>query len=127
MNYYLLAKAQSVFGYTCTGGAERKMIAGEPLCTLQDLINIIYIVLHFAVAKLVPFLVVAAIVWGAFIIMTAGSNPNRLTEGRGVMGNAIVGLVIVWGAWAIINTVFYLFGIQLPCGALWYQITTVTC
>lgn len=103
------------------------MIAGEPLCALQDLINIIYIILHFAVAKLVPLLVVAAIVWGAFLIMLYGTNQNYLKEGRDIIWNAVVGLVIVWSAWVIINTVFYLFHIQLPCGALWYQITTVTC
>lgn len=118
---YLLAKAQSIFGYTCTGGAEGKMIAGEPLCTLQDLINILYIVLHFVVVALLPFLVVAAIVWGAFRIMTSGGNPIRLKEGRGIILNAVVGLIIVWGAFAMINVAFSLFTIQLPCP--WYQIT----
>lgn len=127
MHYYLLAKAQSVFGYSCTGGAEGKMIAGEPACTMQDLINLMYVVIRFVVVTMVPFLVVAAIVYGAFLIMTSGPNPQRLAEGKGVLWNAVIGLVIVWGAWAIVNTVFYVFGIQLPCGALWHQITAVKC
>lgn len=124
---YLLAKTQSIFGYACTGGPDGKIIAGEPLCSLQDLINVMYIVVRFAVVALVPFLVVAAIVYGAFLIMLYGAHKDYLTQGRGVIWNAVVGLVIVWGAWAIVNTVFNLFGFTLPCNALWYQITTVTC
>lgn len=120
----LLAQFQSLFDASknCTG--RFSTMSGEPLCTFQDLIDFIYRIVHFAVVVLAPLAVVVVIVYGAFLIMVSGPNPSLLIKGKAAIGDAVLGLLIVWGAWAIVNTMFYLFGFALPCGAAWYEIKT---
>ncbi len=45
------------------------------------------------------------IVWGGFVIMTAGGSPERVSEGRKSITVAIIGVAIALGAWMIIGTV----------------------
>lgn len=120
----LLAQFQSLFDASknCTGTFST--MPGEPLCTLQNFIDFMYRVVHLAVVVLAPLAVAAVIVYGAFLIMVSGPNPGLLVKGKAVIGDAVLGLLIVWSAWAIVNTVFYLFGFVLPCGASWYEIKT---
>jgi hypothetical protein len=121
----LLAQALSLFdpARDCTGGPLRLQVAGEPLCTFEDLVAFLYRLLHFAITTLAPAAVTIAVIWGAFLIMLAGANPAYLTRGKNIIFDAVVGLLIVWGAWIIVNTVFMLLDIKLPCGAAWYQLT----
>lgn len=122
--YSLLAQFQSLFDASknCTGTFST--MPGEPLCTFQDFINFMYRVVHFAVVVLAPLAVAVAIAYGSFLIMLYGANPDFYAKGKSAMYDAVLGLLIVWGAWAIVNTVFYLFGFSLPCGAAWYEIKT---
>lgn len=118
----LLAQFQSLFDVSkdCTGSFSK--LPGEPLCTVQDFIVIIYRLVHFAVIVLAPLAVVIAIAYGSFLIILYGANPNLRLKGAHAIGDAVLGLLIVWAAWAIVNTVFYLFGFALPCGVSWYEI-----
>ena len=115
----LIAQTQSLM-LRCTG---KFTGTGDPLCTFQDLINLVYRVVHLAVMILAPLAVLVAVIYGAFLIMVSGAQPAYLVKGKTTIFDAFVGLLIVWGAWAILNTVFYLVGIQLPCKEAWYQIT----
>ena len=45
------------------------------------------------------------IIWGAFVIMTAGGSPERVSQGRQSMTIAVVGIAIALGGWLIIGTV----------------------
>lgn len=122
--YSLLAQFQSLFDASknCTGNFSA--MPGEPLCTFQDFIAFIYRVVHFAVIILAPLAVAVAIAYGSFLIMLYGANPSFRVKGTNAIYDAVLGLLIIWGAWAIVNTVFYLFGFALPCGAAWYEIKT---
>lgn len=123
MNTNLLAQATSFF-LQCKGD-KKYYGSDESICTFQDLLDLGYRIIHFAIFTLAPFIVVLACVYGAFLVMTSGANPALLNRGKGVIGNALIGLVIVWSAWIIVNTFFYLFGITLPCNATWHTISPV--
>ena len=117
----LLAQASSLF-IRCSG-AKKYYGSDESICTLQDFLDLLYRLLHLSITVLAPLVVVAACVYGSFLVILYGQDPKNLQKGKAVITNAVVGLLIVWGAWAIINTFFYIFEIQLPCGAVWYSIT----
>lgn len=119
----LLAQATSFF-IQCNGPKKYYGSGEESICTLQDFLNLLYRILNLSVTVLAPLIVVAACVYGSFLIILYGQNPGNLQTGKTVITSAVVGLLIVWGAWATINTFFYVFNITLPCGAKWYSITS---
>ena len=120
MNNFL-AQATSFF-LQCKGD-KTYYGSSESVCTLQDLLDLGYRVIHFAIFILTPAVVIFACIYGSFLIMTYGTNASNLKKGQEVIQNALIGLVIVWSAWIIVNTFFYLFNITLPCGATWHTIS----
>jgi hypothetical protein len=119
----LLAQATSFF-LRCNG-PKKYYGSNESICTFQDLLDLLYRLVHFAVMALAPIVVIFACVYGSFLVMTYGYDANNLKRGKTIITSAIIGLVITWSAWAIVNTFFYVFNIKLPCGAVWYSITPV--
>jgi len=63
-------------------------------------LNIIEIAL-----QLVAYAAVGYIIFGGFKYLTAAGDPNRITAGRKIITNAIVGLVISFMSIAIVNLV----------------------
>lgn len=117
----LLAQATSFF-IQCNG-PKKYYGSNESICTVQDFLDLLYRVLHLSITVLAPLIVVFACVYGSFLVILYGQDPKNLQKGKTVITNAVIGLVIVWSAWAIINTFFAIFNITLPCGAVWYSIT----
>lgn len=46
------------------------------------------------------------VLYGGFLWMTAGGNDDRASQGRKIIGNGIVGLIIIFLAFAITTFVF---------------------
>ncbi len=92
------------------------------LATLQ---NIFFFMLTLALVVFAPF----AVLWGAILMMTSGGSSERVTQGRTVIKNAILGILFVLSAFLIVNTFMFLLskiatssgGTGLP--SKWYQIT----
>ena len=128
-----MAQASSFASQWCSGKfpsdgtGSNAFMQGENLCTVADLIAILYKVLNFAVTILAPAVVVAACFYGGALIMLYGTNPANLKKGKDTIRDAVIGLAIVWGAWVIISAFFSLLGVTLPCGAKWYQLYNITC
>ncbi|KKW32586.1 MAG: hypothetical protein UY76_C0023G0001, partial [Candidatus Uhrbacteria bacterium GW2011_GWA2_52_8d] len=55
--------------------------------------------------SLVGIVTVVFIVYGGFVYMTAGGNPERLKKAKGIITNAIIGLLIVFASFAIVSFV----------------------
>lgn len=64
-------------------------------------------------------LIVAAIVfvfmliWGGIRYITSGGDKAQTESARGTLTAAIIGLVIVFSAWAILNLAEIFFGVDL--------------
>lgn len=52
------------------------------------------------------------IMYGGVLIMTAAGNVSRITQGKGVIKAAVVGIVITLCSWLIIFTVYNLLGVS---------------
>lgn len=71
------------------------------LCHLfKGIKNIINLVL-----SLVILIAPLIIIYGGFVILSSGGKPERVTLGKSIITYVVIGLVIVFGAWLIINTV----------------------
>ena len=63
-------------------------------CVLLVLQNVINTAVGIAV-----LVVILAIVYAGFVFMTSGGSPERRTQGRNVLANSIIGLLILLDAW----------------------------
>jgi len=86
----------------CTG---TPLVTGEPSCTLCDFLALIDNVVIF-ITQIASLLVVVFIIWGAFLILTSAGSRERVVKGRRVITTAVLGLVIILGAWIIVSTTF---------------------
>jgi len=77
-------------------------------CTAEDLYTLIGNVIRFAL-DFAAIIAVVIILWGGFLILISGGSTDRLSQGKGAITAAIVGLIIVLSAWLIVNTLISLF------------------
>lgn len=72
------------------------------LCDLVNTaINLIYFGISFALFIVTPIL----FAWGGIKFMISQGNPNGISGAKKILTGAIVGLLIVLGAWLIVNTI----------------------
>ena len=72
----------------------------------------------------VVFIVAALmLVVGGVLFFFGGVNPAMLTKAKGIMTSVVIGLVIIFCAWVIVNTIITQIGIvQSPSVLQWYDI-----
>lgn len=70
-------------------------------------------------------LAVLFIAWGGFLMLTSGASPGNLAKGQKAVWNAIIGLVIAFASWMIVNTfVIYLINTEsdgVPFMETWFN------
>jgi hypothetical protein len=73
---------------------------------LRDIIN-----LAVKVAQLIwgvsGSVALAFFVYGGFTWITSAGSSERINKGRQIFQNAVIGLVLIFGSWLIINFAFY--------------------
>jgi len=84
---------------------------GDP-CTLCHLYKLAQNIIGFMMWYIAPALAIFIVAWGGFNILIAGGDPGRKQAGRKAITAAIVGLLIVFGAWIIINEFLLFFSGQ---------------
>jgi len=100
-------------------------------CTLCHLFVLAQRILNFIMWQIAPVLAVLVIAWGGFKMLTAGANPGRRQEGIKSIQTAVIGLLIVFTAWVIVNEVLLFFAPAVKEGGLkglqspWNQISCV--
>jgi hypothetical protein len=45
--------------------------------------------------------------YGGFTWLTSAGSPERVTQGKTIFKNAIIGLMLIFGSWVIINFAFW--------------------
>jgi len=100
--------------------AQQATIALDPGTGFEDIANITVgsiisgaIQLILIVAALIFFflLIIGGIRW-----MTAGGDKEKAGAARGQLTSALIGLAIVFAAWAIIRLIEVLFGVSIISG-----------
>ena len=78
--------------------------------TIANIISAL-IQLTLIAAALIFFFIL--ILGGIAVITSGGGDPQKTSRGQQAVTGALIGLVVVFGAWAIINLVSVFFGIDL--------------
>lgn len=58
------------------------------------------------------------LIWGGFQIMLSGGNPKNIEDGKGKITNAIIGFVLVFAAYWIVQIVAIALGLTTTFGGI---------
>ncbi|MEK7640939.1 MAG: pilin [Patescibacteria group bacterium] len=73
-------------------------------CDLNAFVGFIQNLIEFMFYISIP-IAVMFIIYGSFVIMTAGGSEDRFKKGKGVITAAIVGIIIVFSSNLIVTTI----------------------
>ena len=83
--------------------------ASETPCSLCHLYSLAQKIMDFLMWQAVPIIAIFAFSWAGFKILISGPNPGLRSEGFGIMKKTLVGIVIVFSSWIIINEMLLFF------------------
>ena len=83
--------------------------AEQAPCTLCHIFVLGQNILGFLMWTAAPVLAVLAFTWGGFKVLISGPNPGLRQDGWRIIKNTVWGLLIVFGAWIVINELLIFF------------------
>jgi len=96
---------------------------GEDPCQFCHFFVMINDIIRFVILTLVPAVAVLMLVVGGIMFFTAGAKPETLIRAKGTITSVVIGLVIIFCAWIIVNTVLNQIGIiESPSLLRWWEI-----
>ena len=100
------AAAQADEGLVPCGGE------GQPSCQLCHVFVMFDRIVDFVMITLVPPLAALMLVIGGIMYFTAAGNPGSISKATSLLPSVLLGLVIVYGSWLIINSFFLFIGVN---------------
>lgn len=79
-------------------------------CRFCDLFTLGQNLISFGITLVIVILAPIAIAIGGFLVITAGSSPDRLQKGKQTITFAIIGIVVALASFVIINTFMWVIG-----------------
>lgn len=73
------------------------------VCHIYVLIANVFRFMLFAAT----FLAILYVAWGGFLMLTSGASPGNLGKGKKAVGNAVLGLIIAFSSWMVVNTLIH--------------------
>ena len=97
---------------------------GQDACEFCDFFVMINRIVKFVMFNLVPPIAVLMLIVGGVMFFFGGAKPDMLIRAKGVITSVLIGLVIIFCAWVIVNTIIQKIGIvdQGSSIWLWYDI-----
>lgn len=74
-------------------------------CTVCDFFVMIDKIIDFISIDIVPPLALLLIIIGGVMMIVSGGSEDNYKKGKTIITSAIVGLLIIWGSWLIIDTI----------------------
>ena len=72
--------------------------------------------------KLAAVFAILAIAFGGFVYMFAVGNSGTIDKAKSIIKYTLIGFLIVFIAWAIVNTLLTMFGYIDPVGGAWHSV-----
>jgi len=67
---------------------------------------------------IIPAIATIMLIIGGLVFLFSGGSPEVANLGKSILRTTIIGLVLAYGAWIIINTILTLIGYQ----GTWWQL-----
>jgi len=92
-------------------------------CEFCDFFVMINNIVRFVFINLIPPIAILMLVIGGIMFFFGGAKPDMLIQAKGVITSVVIGLVIIFCAWVIVNTIISQIGIvNAPSVLQWYDI-----
>ena len=85
---------------------------GQPACGFCDIFKLGKNIVDFFAKILVPSVAVLMFVIAGFFFLTSGGNPQKAEQAKAVLTATVVGLIIIFGAYVLLNAFLSLVGVQ---------------
>ena len=93
--------------------------AGEDPCKFCHIFVMLGKMLNFLLFTIVPVTAVLMLTVGGAMMIFAGGRPAMVGKGRTIITAVVIGLVIIYCAWLLVNTFFAIIGFANFGGAGW--------
>lgn len=80
-------------------------------CTFCDFFVLFENIVDFVLFQIVPPLAVLIVVIGGVMFLLAAENPARVQQAKNILTTVAIGLLIIYGAWLIVNLFFVTIGV----------------
>lgn len=117
---------------TADAGIVQCGTATTPACGFCDIFKLINNIVIFLLVPspsvnnmvaVVPLIATLLILVGGFYILIAAGQPERQKTGRDIITAVVIGLLVVYIAWVVVNSILTLFGVAEWTGLLqWWDI-----
>lgn len=96
--------------------------AGCP-CEFCDFFVLTNNIIRWMFTWAIPTITIFMLMIGGVLFFFAGAKSDAVNQAKGIITSAIVGLLIIFISWVIINTIFDKVGIvEMPSGWKWYEV-----
>ena len=96
----------------------------EPSCQLCHLFTLLDNIVDFVLFRIILPLATLLLVFGGILFIFSAENPENVKKGRAILTSVVIGLIIIFAAWLIINAFFTLMGVAEWTGLRegWFRI-----
>ena len=96
----------------------------EDPCQLCHLFVLLDTIVDFVLFKIILPLATLLLVIGGILFIFNAENPENVTKGKAILTSVVIGLIIIFAAWLIINSFVMLIGVSEWTGLRegWFQI-----
>ncbi len=95
-------------------------------CTICDGVGLISNIFNFVVFTVVPAVATLLFLAAGFLILLGGAVPAQVAQGRAMFRTTVYGLLIIFGAWMITNTILQSLASDKNISDRWYKIECTT-
>lgn len=68
-------------------------------------------ILDFLLLRIIPILATIMLIIGGIMLYFAGASAEAFSTGKNILTSAVIGLVIIYCSWLIVNTILNILGI----------------
>ncbi len=83
-------------------------------CTVCNLYDGVHNIIDFLLFAITLPLAVVAIIAGGVMLLISGGSEERVSRGKSILSYAIIGILIAFSAWVIVNTILNTLAFQNP-------------
>ena len=96
---------------------------GEDPCNICHFFQLINNLTRDFLFKIVPVVASLMFIVGGAMLLFAGAKPDLLNKAKSVITATVIGLLLIFGAWLIVNTILDKLGIVgMPSILEWYRV-----
>jgi hypothetical protein len=123
LSLFFVFSAGLALAGACSGPIVPCGETGNP-CKFCHLFVLFNNIINFILFCLVPPVAALMMVMGGGYVLIAGENLSNVEKGKSIIKAVVIGLLIVFGAWIIINAFFFVIGVSSWTGLEkgWFQI-----